>query len=259
MGLSGSKYEGGELHDLMSFGAERQRDSLPSTVSVLVWNLQKQQDTRFEPAFRELVEGKDLLVLQEVHLRDKYGPEFFTATGHTYSFAPSFKYLAAGSFAGTTIASVAAPTWEGKQVTEEKEPIIGTPKSAVLAKYEVEQGASLLVVSVHGINRGSNEGFERQLDLIAGEIQKHQGAVILAGDFNTQSARKMDYLQNIARSCGLSPVEWCPDDRTVSKLSRRPLDHAFVRGGKVVAQRCRSSTIGSDHVALEFDFEFQRM
>jgi endonuclease/exonuclease/phosphatase (EEP) superfamily protein YafD len=60
------------------------------------------------------------------------------------------------------------------------------------------------------------------------------------------------YLEAAAAKLGLLPVRFDPDDRTVSKLSRRPLDHAFVRGAVVENAGCRGST-GSDHVALTFD------
>jgi hypothetical protein len=42
--------------------------TLGKTVSVLVWNVQKGQDKSFAKSFLELASGKEIMLLQEVHL-----------------------------------------------------------------------------------------------------------------------------------------------------------------------------------------------
>jgi endonuclease/exonuclease/phosphatase (EEP) superfamily protein YafD len=76
-----------------------------------------------------------------------------------------------------------------------------------------------------------------------------QGPVVFAGDFNTNSADKTRCLEAFAGQLGLRALAFQPDGRTLSKLSRLPLDHAFVRGLAVLAASA-PDVPGSDHQPL---------
>ena len=299
----------------LSSTPNRRPPTLPVRTSVLVWNLQKGQAAGFADAFERLVAGRALVLLQEMHIHDDKSaattPEaFFVAdSDRSYAMATSFVYgkdqTPTGVAIGAAIEPAAGMEW---QVTEDLEPLVGTPKASLLALFRLpgennvgtqawcgggDGGGSgegkgdeddtslsaasvsatsfspaassapssdslstthfLLVATVHGLNRASNAAFERQIDRLAARLEAHDGPLLLAGDFNTQSARKLGYLETTCGRLGMAAVQFTPDGRTVSKLSRRPLDHAFVRGLAVENAACWGGVGGSDHVAMTFD------
>ncbi|CAE8695511.1 unnamed protein product [Polarella glacialis] len=230
---------------------EGQGARLEERTSVLVWNIQKQKAHGFAEAFQRLALGRQLLLLQEVHLSG--AAKFLTDSGHGYEMAASFAYPD-GSSTGVAIGSTAVPNQVKLGITEDVEPVVGTPKAFLMAEYNLPApGQRLLAATIHGINRAdwkSHGAFERQLDNLVEQLETHQGPMILAGDFNTQNKKKNAYLEAAVERLRLVPVVFDPDIRTVSKLTRHPLDHAFVRGLRVEDPVCWSG--GSDHVALTF-------
>jgi endonuclease/exonuclease/phosphatase (EEP) superfamily protein YafD len=170
-------------------------------VSVLVWNVHKGHTRGFAAAFEGLVKGRDLVLLQEVLIdQGKEGnlDTYLADSDIGYAMATAFTYRAGGSQAGVAIGSTSAPTSVEAQVTPDLEPVVSTPKSSLIAEYNLPCDATpaadaptLLAASVHGINRASVEAFERQLDRLVERLARHEGPMLLAGDFNTQSARKL--------------------------------------------------------------------
>jgi endonuclease/exonuclease/phosphatase (EEP) superfamily protein YafD len=228
------------------------KQSLEKRVSVLVWNIQKEQDSGFEDAFATLAQNRDLVLLQELHLSDGAEDIILAQRDAAYVMATSFIYRSDGSRSGVAIGSPVTPKSFEAQITPDKEPIVHTPKPSLIAEFRLPwEDQTLLVISVHGINRASFAAFQRQIDALVSRLQSHRGPLLLAGDFNTQSAKKTDYLLAAAARLSLTAVTFSPDDRTVSKLSRRPLDHAFVRGAFVENTACWVG--GSDHAAMTFD------
>jgi len=231
-------------------------------VSVLVWNIKKEQETCFTSSFETLARSRQLVLLQEVHLQNQWNESFFAGTGHHYAMATAFEYHTDNSPAGVAIGSSVPATYHCQaQVTADVEPIVGTPKSSLIAQYPISTGGFLLVASVHGINRAPEAAFKRQIDQLCTSLEQklHSGEgrfCLLAGDFNTQSAAKLAYLQAASQRLGLVRVAFKPDERTVSKLSQRPLDHAFVSSQlRVEAASCIDHG-GSDHAAMTFDLVF---
>lgn len=234
---------------------------LPGRVSVLIWNCQKAQDSGFASAFPRLMQNRDLALLQEVQLHDASDETFLLSSSPRicgYSMATSFCYQATMSPTGVAIGS-AVPHVEGSaefQITPDREPIVGTPKASLIARFGLQGGRQLLAATVHGLNRTSQEAFEKQMGCLVESLKGHTGPMILAGDFNTQSAKKTKCLEACAATLGLTAVRFDPDARTLSKLSRRPLDHVFVRGGRVESSACWDQVGGSDHVAMTVDVVF---
>ena len=85
----------------------------------------------------------------------------------------------------------------------------------------------------------------------AGRPHDVLGLVACAGSRHTTA--KLGYLETTCGRLGMAAVRFTPDGRTVSKLSRRPLDHAFVRGLAVDENAACCGVGGSDHVAMTFD------
>lgn len=231
-------------------------------VSVLVWNIKKEQEASFASSFEKMRRSRQLVLLQELHLHNQWNEDFFAGADHHYAMATAFVYHADSSPAGVAIGS-SVPSKQSLQalVTADVEPIVGTPKSSLIAQYPISTGGFLLVASVHGINRAAEAAFKRQIDQLFTSLEQELRSgggpfCLLAGDFNTQSAAKLAYLEAASEKLGLLPVALRPDERTLSRLSQRPLDHAFVSSQiRVEAASCRDYG-GSDHAAMTFDLLF---
>jgi endonuclease/exonuclease/phosphatase (EEP) superfamily protein YafD len=202
-----------------------------------------------------------LALLQEVFVEAGRDFSLSDRPQTSVAVASSFAYAADGAETGVALMSSSAALLQEPvaHITPDKEPVVGTPKAWLVGEYTLaSSGDTLMVATVHGINRASHEAFIDQLERLAAVLEKHDGPLLLAGDFNTQSAKKTDFLTTlVTERLGLEPISFRPDGRPLSKLSRRPLDHAFVRGAsRVCNTRTHTDVRGSDHVAMTFVLEF---
>ena len=83
-------------------------------------------------------------------------------------------------------------------------------------------------------------------------IKLHDGPVILAGDFNAWSRKRLNLLYNLTRSINLKPVNFAVDIRKT--FLGRPLDFVFYRGLKLDAAKI-INTAASDHNPLFVNFK----
>jgi endonuclease/exonuclease/phosphatase (EEP) superfamily protein YafD len=239
---------------------------LPQKFNVLVWNIEKGAESQFGLEFDRLARGNHLVLLQEYLGEDKVDEHL---TRHQlrlrYDGATSFCYDSSHADVSRTAISASQirtgvvtgapvkPTSVAAFVTADVEPVIATPKASIATKYKVDTPSSfdpepeLLVVNTHGLNRASLEAFQTQMQTLANLVRHHVGPVLWGGDFNTNSRRKRDFLFDLAiPELGMTSVAFDPDRRTVSKLSRQPLDWVFIRGLQV--ERASSiESLGSDH------------
>jgi endonuclease/exonuclease/phosphatase (EEP) superfamily protein YafD len=133
------------------------------------------------------------------------------------------------------------------------EPFLRVPKTAVISYYAMEGGPeSLLVVNIHGVNfaPGSTE-LAQQLMSVQERIARHDGPVIVAGDFNTWSRRRMVVLHQLAQKSGLRAVNF---EGRPSRHFGRQLDHIYYRG--LIAQHAWVTALqSSDHYPLSVTFK----
>jgi endonuclease/exonuclease/phosphatase (EEP) superfamily protein YafD len=126
------------------------------------------------------------------------------------------------------------------------EPVLGTPKMALITTYDLAfSDDDLLVVNVHGINFRTGGAFAAQMAMIERAVASHVGPMILAGDFNTWSSGRKETLTHMTRALGLSPVEPADDERGFLRL-----DHVFVRGLSVRGARFVNGLDSSDHAPI---------
>lgn len=230
-------------------GPEPQKH-LASNLQVLVWNVEKGKENDFSKDFSLLSANKDLILLQEFVTSETVKK---AVSKMSYELATSFIYKD-GVRAGAATGSIAASTKIDFQITPDTEPVVGTPKPTIFTEYAVQGGKveNLLVVNIHGMNRAGLEAFQNQLIQIGKVIAAYKGAVLWGGDFNTNSQEKMVVLRSMIKQLGMEAVKFQPDQRTVSKLSRLPLDHVFVRGVEVLKAFVPGTDVssGSDHQPL---------
>lgn len=182
--------------------------------------------------------------------------ETLSSTSMRYDVATSFVYEPEKIITGVATGSVTRPIAVHALISDDVEPVVHTPKAVVATTYPL-QDCSLLVVNVHGRNRGGLEPLITQLEKLSGYLNEHQGPVILAGDFNTNSAAKTEWLMAFVSRLGLKVVGFDPDQRKYSKLSRQPLDWVFVRGLEIVESAVPVAQ-GSDHRPLTSTLSLER-
>ncbi|MCI5144549.1 MAG: endonuclease/exonuclease/phosphatase family protein [Candidatus Electrothrix sp. AR3] len=240
-----------EPHQVLLERGSGSSSALKGPIHILVWNIAKGKKNRFVDDFKQVSKNKDVVLLQEFHQNDQIDQALFQNTSFFYSIATSFIYDKDNSPTGVATGSTVQPAGSSFQITKHLEPFVKTPKATLLTEYPLADSQhKLLVVNIHGMNRAGFEAFEEQLDRIRLKIENHLGPILFGGDFNTNSKEKREYLYKLINKIGLSEVVFRPDTRTVSGLSRIPLDYIFTKGLNVRDARVMEELEGSDHNAL---------
>jgi endonuclease/exonuclease/phosphatase (EEP) superfamily protein YafD len=208
---------------------------------VLSWNLHKNDDPGWDSDLARFAAASDLLLIQEAAL---------TANLQRALHDAGYDWLLASSFTlndhETGVLSAARVQPASACVQRFFEPLLQLPKSAVITRYEVTGVAQrLAVANLHAINFTLGLGaYRAQLEAIARELAGHRGPVIVAGDFNTWSPRRLEVVHDVMQRLGLVPVLPWIDTRT--RFLGHQVDHIYVRGLEVV--HAEAPEVGSsDH------------
>jgi len=212
----------------------------PAAIRVFTWNIHKQADAGWPRDLQALSHGADLLLLQEAVL-DPTLRELIDGQGLDWIMASSFVY--AGRDIGVVSAARVPPV---KSCTaRSSEPLVGIPKSAIVAWFALRGAPQrLAVANVHAINFSLSIGaYRAQLDALADTLAGHAGPLILAGDFNTWSQAREDALRSVVARLHLTEVG-LHDDRRRRFLGHR-VDRIYVRG--LAATAASAVAVTSDH------------
>lgn len=210
---------------------------------MLTWNIHKGADAGWQPDLARFSQGQDLVLLQEAaHEQVIAG---FPATLLVSAFAYQDQL-----FGVKTFARFVPQTYCG---FARREPWIRVPKAVGAMTFPLKNGSELLVINVHLINfEWHPTNYRRQLEQVFTLIRKHQGAVILAGDFNAWNAQRKQIIDEFAMAAGLQEVRFSPDQRV--RFLAHPLDYVFVRGLKVISAKTEK-VHSSDHAPLWVEVE----
>ncbi len=232
---------------LVALGHARET-ALPSEFSLLLWNIEKAQDPRWHESFARM--PSDLFFLQEVNLNPGVRQTLEATDGQGWKMATSF--VKDGARNGVATGSRVAPVKSAAFQSPVVEPIVHTPKTAMVTEYPLAAGGeNLLAVNLHAINFVTTSRFRRHLREIFSRIALHSGPVLFAGDMNTWSPGRLRYLRKKAAEIGLSEVKPPSDPR------RLKLDRVFVRGLKVVDSQVLTEVDVSDHYPLRYQFKVE--
>jgi endonuclease/exonuclease/phosphatase (EEP) superfamily protein YafD len=217
------------------------------TVQLALWNIHKEENPSWEADFARVSAGADLLLLQEARdtdlLRRGLGDRRYR-----WTLNAAFQYQ--GEDMGVlTAAGARAESWCSLRTAE---PWLRIPKAALVTRYRLANGELLSVVNVHGVNfaLGTSE-FRAQLEALRERLARHDGPVIVAGDFNTWSEERQQIVATMTRELGLTAVSYEQDKR--SRFLGEPVDHVFYRGLR--AEPAQVVTVGSsDHHAVRVTF-----
>lgn len=222
------------------------------TLQLALWNIHKEEHPSWETDFARVSAGADLLLLQEARdtdsLRHGLGRRHYR-----WTLNAAFQYQ--GEDMGVlTAANVSAESWCSLRTAE---PWLRIPKAALVARYRLANGEVLTVVNLHGINFELGTGdFRSQLAAVRARLDRHDGPVIVAGDFNTWSEERQQIVATLTRELGLNAVVYEQDKR--SRFLGEPVDHVYYRGLR--AEPAQVITVSSsDHHAVRVTFRLDTM
>ncbi len=248
-----------ELYDsentLQVIGGVHADACLEKSFSVLVWNVYKGRMRGWEQDFRNLIEGKQIVMLQESVMNTRYDPIFQTPEKFEWVLAKTFGHTHTKMTTGVKTGAVVKSTAQGFYISEDMEPLFRTPKMILATTYPIKGSEQqLLTVNMHAINFVSYEKFSRHMAKVVIAIENHEGPVILAGDFNTWSSLRYKRLQDIAEHMGLTEVKLSKRRTRLSHFNRH-LDHLFYKGLELVNAEMLTQVITSDHFPITAEFK----
>ena len=217
--------------------------------SVLVWNIYKGDKDEWKNEYKKIKRDHDLLILQE-DMCCKNDIE----SRYQKVFAKSFNYGNNEGSTGVSTLSSTSAIYSKFLRSAGREPVISTPKMALITKYPfLNNHRDLLVANIHSLNFVSNKSWRQQLSQLLKELSYHSGPLILAGDFNTWNEERLEMLISSTQKLGLKTVSFKNSEGRM-KVFGNALDHVFYRGLSVKTAHVISSQ-GSDHMPLSVRFE----
>lgn len=232
-----------------TFGGAFNRHS----IKVLVWNIKKASEPDFQKEFQSFGAHRDLFLIQEAYPDLLFARTITSFWNYQWDMGISFRYVLYDYLpTGTMIGSEVVKDEFYIKHSPDFEPITETPKAVTFARYD-----DLLVVNVHAVNFTEHEPFVRHMKQIENEIISHDGAVLIAGDFNTRTKERIQYMYDMMKRLKLNEVLFKNgDQRMRAKLTDNILDYAFVRGLKVKNAEVIGSALGSDHKPMLMEMSY---
>ncbi len=219
---------------------EQQR-AVPGSITIVNWNAQKGANPQFKSDLaRLIIAGRpDFVFLQEARA------DLLQTKRIGGYFASSWSYpWPNGQTIGLLTLSYVPPVRIQPVPSKYREFFITAPKLSLVTEYPLTNGQRLLAVNVHllAFERWSTAGIRSQLDDLEAVMQEHDGPIVLVGDFNTWSQKRLDLVQAVVEKLNLTEVTDFPagrrtGDKKTSFLNwllgidkALPLDRVFYRG-----------------------------
>jgi endonuclease/exonuclease/phosphatase (EEP) superfamily protein YafD len=137
--------------------------------------------------------------------------------------------------------------------TSDVEPFIKTPKVSFVTSHRMYNGEILSIINVHMINFVKIQKYIAQVKQIEALCNQSKGALILTGDFNTWSKKRMRILLSMTKRVGLESAFFEKEDHKKPFLSY-PLDHIFYKGLLQVKSKILKDIETSDHKPMVVTF-----
>jgi len=242
----------GQAHQVL--GEASQEEFNPESIKVLVWNIKKGQEKGLDKDLPKFGFDRDLVLLSEGYGKPSVLSIFTSFKGFKWDFGISFLYKKDHNYpTGTLIGSKVAAKEIVVTHSPDLEPIIRTPKALTMGKYPIKSHAQeLLVISVHGINLADHNAFVRHMKQALKEIDRHEGPVIFAGDFNTRTKKRITHLFQETTKRGFQSVDFVDGQKRTKGVTPNYLDWAFIRGLKVKNPKV-TVVKSSDHMPMQME------
>lgn len=227
----------------------------PEHIEILVWNLYKGKLKNWEHDYKKIGHHSDILILQEMYLSESMMDIFLGHVSHEYHTATSFMYKKEKIETGVTTASHAKAIETTFRRSPVVEPILRSPKITLFSRYQIEGSDEILMVAnFHGVNFVSAYAFQRHLHQVRDQLKHHKGPIIWAGDFNSWTQQKTDFMMAVMKELKLKEVTYKKDQR--KKIMGYPLDYIFYRGLKLKEATTLGHVQSSDHTPMRASFSY---
>lgn len=219
-------------------------------LGVTVWNIYKQQKANWRKGLTKFTQDSQLVLLQEAKLSTNLS-EYLHQSHWQVTMANAFKFnnTSAGVMNLSTVNSISTCAYLAM------EPWLRLPKSALLSEYALSNGQTLAVVNLHGVNFAIGlKDYRAQFAALQKVLEKHQGPIILAGDFNTWREGRLQVVREFAAALRLKSVSFARDQRL--RVFGYPLDHLYYRD-LVALKADAPRTEDSDHNPILVQFSLK--
>jgi endonuclease/exonuclease/phosphatase (EEP) superfamily protein YafD len=213
----------------------------PAAFTLVTWNAQKGKHARFRDDLQQLVAEADplLVFLQEARADLVEEPPL------AGSFARGWQYPWPGGVTiGVLTLSWSMPVQVVSLHSRWREFLVTAPKVALASEHLLADGSSLLALNVHLLNfeRWSTFMLGAQLEELRALMRDHTGPIVLAGDFNGWSERRLALVEQTVGEVGLEEVRSFGGGRRTGDLGWSflnwlfgvdpilPLDRVYYRG-----------------------------
>lgn len=225
---------------------------LADTFGLLCWNVHKNNRKRQFSAYlqKEIKKkGIDLLLFQEASFKNGSA---CTLDNFSYDAAANLEIQA--KFYGVLTASRVQSSYAKAYLSEGKEVFIGPHKSILLTSYLFKDGSKVLVLNVHAINFRENARYNKELERFFDFIKSYEGALIIAGDFNSWNMKRKENLYRNVHKLKMETVSFGSSLDVKSFLGNH-LDFIFYKGLEVIDASVAKAERYSDHNPLYAKFK----
>jgi len=224
---------------------QHQEKRLHSTFSLLVWNIHKENQA---PIFKEMLQTllekypSDFLLFQEVkHPKDKT----YSLSEYSYALASNIE-TSKNIFGVTTAAKVAFKSINTSVSNNRELGGFATHKSLLITKHSLPNEKNIYIVNLHAINFVSLKSFTLELAKIEHTLQAYSGPLIIGGDFNNWSERRVKVLENFQKQLRLKKAV-INQPHHIKAIFSKPLDHIFYRDITLIKAEAINTKNVSDH------------
>jgi len=220
---------------------------LQDSFTLMCWNVHKNnKKTHFIQYLEKQIRSKkiDLLLFQEATFNN--GSEFMF---------PNIAYDAAANlevnrkFYGVLTASKVNSSYAKAFLSEGQEAFIGPHKSMLLSSYAFKDKSKVLVLNVHVINFRENGHYNKELIRFFDFLTHYEGALIIAGDFNSWNKKRLEKLHENVNKLKLKVVTFGTQSN-VKSFRGNHLDFIFYKGLELVDASVEKAEKYSDHNPL---------
>lgn len=123
---------------------------------------------------------------------------------------------------------------------------IATRKSMLITSHPFKDGTAMTAVNIHAINFVSASIFVKEIERLMETLSGISGPLIVTGDFNTWSRKRLDYLESFATAIGLETAG-IENRHHIKHRFSKPLDHLYYRGLELLSAEAIDTGNVSDH------------
>ncbi|WP_345978244.1 endonuclease/exonuclease/phosphatase family protein [Sulfurimonas sp. HSL3-7] len=202
-------------------------------------NLQPQ----FQHAFKAILHDypSDFLLFQEAKF-----PKKMASILDDFSYAMASNIETFQHLYGVLTATQVAFKKIRQNLSHRREVGMITHKSMLITHHQLPNGQNLHVVNIHAINFVSIKIFTKELEKIKTELHSCSGPMIVGGDFNNWTKKRMKALEAFQQALGLEKAE-VHQEHHIKQIFAKPLDHIFYKDLKLLKAEAIDTKNVSDH------------